>query len=178
MPKFPVPKTTQLSTSLHHTGLKVTNITDSMLFYSLLGWDEATRFYAGPARAVWLKSTNSSEYLHASVLELIEVPMMVRQSRGVDLANPENIGVTGLNHFAINVTVEARARGGLVEFLDGLQRRSIQLLRRNISVQLEPQQRLIGQQVVEICFIADPDGALVELISFTKIIERPMDSAW
>jgi catechol 2,3-dioxygenase-like lactoylglutathione lyase family enzyme len=72
---------------VHHVAIQTANITRSIDFYSLFGYDVSCRFRAGPARAAWLElgrsresgsgvdSADSTPFSAAGCrLELIEVP--------------------------------------------------------------------------------------------------------
>jgi hypothetical protein len=105
----------------HHTAIKTRNITLSIMFYNLFGYQVEYRFRTGPARAVWMiqqqqqqksNSTTSicdpNHYYHHR-LELIEVPSYMLQNnkdqpllRGPNLM--ERPDILGLNHIAMDVT--------------------------------------------------------------------------
>ena len=169
----------------HHTGLKVANITRSMDFYSLLGWKESVRFRAGPARAVWLGPVGndldgtcdtSGAPLH--VLELIEVPSSYQSTmKAVDLSSAEAVAITGLNHFTLDVS-HLCAGVGLGAFLAQLNSRSEAIFDRSVRLVIEPYQQLIGQDVFEVAFVADPDGVLLEVLALNATLEHQLDLAW
>lgn len=188
----------------HHTALWVQNITTSMAFYSLLGFSEERRFKAGPARAVWLRTQPPLELddlpapalAAAHYLELIEVPSHVA-SKPVNMAEltggSEGGGggggaggggresvLRGMNHLALDVTENCRASGGgLPAFLRRLNTRSETTFDRSVRLVVEPHQRIIGQEVFEVGFIADPDGVLLELLSRNEEpIATDLEPAW
>lgn len=161
----------------HHTAIKVYNITRSMLFYSLFGWEEDARFRAGPARAVWLKLRKEGYAAHR--LELIEVPPAFSPApRAADLSSPACIATTGLNHFTLDVTTAARASGGLRGYLQSLNARSEALFDRSVRLAVDPYQQIVAQDVYEMAFVSDPDGVLLELIAFNGTLPQKMDPAW
>jgi catechol 2,3-dioxygenase-like lactoylglutathione lyase family enzyme len=109
---------------IHHTALKTRNITNAIEFYSLLGYQLASKFRAGPARAAWLElpqgdtststSTSSSSAV-VSRLELLEVPayMLPLSSTGsgpsprVRAPNLMDLpAALGYNHVALDVTFQ------------------------------------------------------------------------
>jgi catechol 2,3-dioxygenase-like lactoylglutathione lyase family enzyme len=67
--------TTSAGMMIHHTALHTRNISTAILFYTtLLDFQVACRFRAGPARAAWLQQQSNSSSSSCSRLELIEVP--------------------------------------------------------------------------------------------------------
>jgi catechol 2,3-dioxygenase-like lactoylglutathione lyase family enzyme len=174
----------------HHTALWVKNITASMAFYSLLGFEEERRFKAGPARAVWLQQQpllDSTNFGAAPAdqgghcLELIEVPPHLTSSSSIAAESISQDGIvrTGMNHLALDVSEECRASGGdggLPDFLRHLNERSEAVFDRSIRLVVAPHERIIGQDVFEVGFIADPDGVLLELLSCSAHpISQPLE---
>jgi catechol 2,3-dioxygenase-like lactoylglutathione lyase family enzyme len=123
LPKEPQPQL-QPPLQIHHTALKTSNITNAIDFYSLLGYQVASRFRAGPARAAWLEipqgnnavpttttttTTLSTSSAATSRLELLEVPAymltpLTTARRAPNLMDrPE---VLGYNHVALDVTYQ------------------------------------------------------------------------
>ena len=171
----------------HHTALWVKNITTSAAFYSLFGFEEERRFKAGPARAVWLQwqpspsleSAEESSAVHLANdyhLELIEVPPYVASNSAppaavasavdAECGSETRLAHTGMNHFALDVSEECRLQGGgLPAFLRNLNERSEVVYDRSIRLIVAPHERIIGQDVFEVGYIADPDGVLLELLS-------------
>jgi catechol 2,3-dioxygenase-like lactoylglutathione lyase family enzyme len=97
---------------IHHTALKTRNITNAIEFYSLLGYQVASKFRAGPARAAWLElpqgnTSTSSSAAAASRLELLEVPAYMLPSPRVRAPNLMDLpAALGYNHVALDVTYE------------------------------------------------------------------------
>ena len=161
----------------HHTAIKVYNISRSMAFYSLFGWEEVGRFRAGPARAVWLKIREEGCATHR--LELIEVPPTFSPApRASDLSSPAYIATTGLNHFTLDVTAASRSSGGLRAYLQLLNARSEALFDRSVRLAVDPYQQIVAQDVYEMALVSDPDGVLLELIAFNGTLPQKMDDAW
>jgi catechol 2,3-dioxygenase-like lactoylglutathione lyase family enzyme len=114
-----VPLSEQLPTSsvflqIHHTALKTRNITNAIDFYNLLGYQVASKFRAGPARAAWLELPKRDTAVSvASRLELIEVPAYMLPSSGsgpspqVRAPNLMDLpAALGYNHVALDVTYQ------------------------------------------------------------------------
>jgi catechol 2,3-dioxygenase-like lactoylglutathione lyase family enzyme len=161
----------------HHTALKVYNISRSIAFYSLFGWEEEARFRAGPARAVWLKFPDQGCTNHR--LELIEVPLALDPAlKARDLSAASAIAVTGLNHFTLDVTAAARNFGGMRAYLRQLNARSETWFNKSIRLVVDPYQQIIAQDVYEMAFVSDPDGVLVELIAFNVTLPQKIKPAW
>mgnify|MGYP003476685665 CR=1 FL=1 len=159
-------KTLLAATIIHHTALKTRNITNSIHFYSLLGYRVTSRFRTGPARAAWL------ELLNESRLELIEVPeymlMLDKRQRAPDLMKYPN--VLGYNHVAFHV------KTNLTLYLESLNRTSIERFGKGLNVVVPPRQQIIGCDVYELCFLHDADGCLVELLY--RIGNAQITSSW
>jgi hypothetical protein len=165
---------------VHHTAIKTRNITNAMNFYSLLGFQVSTKFRAGPARAAWLEVAGGT----SCRLELIEVPEYMlqeppgKQRRAVDLMQQPQL--LGHNHMALDVTrqIEFRGSANLTTWLTALNQTSIAQWKRALRVALAPQQQMIGQEVYELAFLYDADGALVELLHKQAVLEQTVDSGW
>jgi hypothetical protein len=113
------------------------------------------------------------------VIELIEVPgYLLPPSKTVDLSKPLNIHLTGLNHFSFDVTMNAKKEGGLSAFLQSLNSKSESRFDRSVRLVLEPYVQIIGRDVYEIGFVADPDGVLLELISLNGTLHHEMTTGW
>jgi catechol 2,3-dioxygenase-like lactoylglutathione lyase family enzyme len=161
----------------HHTALKVYNISRSMAFYSLFGWEEEARFRAGPARAVWLKFPEQGCVNHR--LELIEVPLALEPApKARDLSAASSIAITGLNHFTLDISAAARDSGGMRAYLQQLNARSEAWFNKSIRLVVDPYQQIIAQNVYEMAFVSDPDGVLVELIAFNVTLPQEIEAAW
>jgi hypothetical protein len=96
---------------IHHTALKTRNITNAIEFYSLLGYQVASKFRAGPARAAWLELPQENTAVSAasaiSRIELLEVPAYMLPSPRVRAPNLMDLpAVLGYNHVALDVTYQ------------------------------------------------------------------------
>mmetsp|Transcript_20677 Transcript_20677/g.30432 ORF Transcript_20677/g.30432 Transcript_20677/m.30432 type:complete len:310 (+) Transcript_20677:19-948(+) len=194
----------------HHTAVKTRDIEASITFYSLLGFDVETKFRSGPARAAWLTNANPNDSDNeqqkrypSSRIELIEVPSYMLQEekgtrkRALDLA--KNEALLGINHLALDVTAciqqiktaklnanqtivdeDCGCTYGLAEFMDGVNAVSLKSFGKSLRVAMPPRQQIIGKAVYEIAFLYDPDGALLELLYWTKNldIQGEMLSGW
>lgn len=159
---------------VHHTSIKVFDIARSMKFYSLFGFKEYSRFLAGSARAVWLKS-----YSGAQMLELIEVPRYLNPAnKTADLYRVDLASRTGLNHITLDVSEEAKRAGSLALFMQRQNQLSEQNFDRSIRLVADPHQQLIGQEIYEVSFIADPDDVLLELLSFSGLCKKLVEPDW
>ena len=185
---------------IHHTAIKTRNITNAINFYSLLGFQITVKFRAGPARAAWLELPDSTDSTATTTttktscrLELIEVPDYMlqeppgKQRRAVDLMDQPQL--LGHNHLALLVTEPmiqlkqpALGDGGggknLTTWLSTLNQTSVAQFNRTIRVALPPRQQMIGQEVYELAFIMDADGALVELLHLQTVLEQCVNSGW
>jgi catechol 2,3-dioxygenase-like lactoylglutathione lyase family enzyme len=177
-PLFASPDTPALS--IHHSALKTRNITTAIEFYSLFGYQVACRFRAGPARAAWLEFTSTS----LTRLELIEVPAYILQeepgtrARAMDLMQrPEFLGY---NHVAIDATEQILHAKftSLNEWLDQLNRTSIDRFQRSLRMAVAPRQQIIGRGVYELAFLYDADGCLIEVLHKQSELSQEIQSGW
>lgn len=163
----------------HHMAVKTRNITVAIQFYFLLGFEVASKFRAGPARAAWLTTQSES-----SRIELIEVPSYLlnepegMKRRAMNLMERQEL--LGWNHLALDVTESLQAKGflQLSEWMQDLNATSIQQFNRGLRVALEPRQQIIGDGVYELAFLYDADGALVEFVHRQSDVEQEMTSGW
>ena len=183
---------------IHHTAIKTRNITLAIQFYSLLGFEPAAKFKAGPAKAAWLEqkslfsprdASNSTSESSNSRIELIEVPPWIlnepegMKRRAFDLfANQEYLGQ---NHLALDVTSSIDENKRMLElsprnhtfllsaWMDSLNEKSLLLFQKTLRVALEAEQFMVGNVVYERAFIYDADGALIELLY--RAAELPQD---
>lgn len=91
------------------------------------------------------------------------------------LADPAALG---LNHLAVDVTGVSTAVDSLRDFLRCLNDDSERLFQRSVKLVLPPYQQMIGQDVFELAFIHDADGALLELLRFQTRLPTEMDPDW
>ena len=164
----------------HHMAVKTRNITVAIQFYSLLGFEVACKFRAGPAKAAWLTQPESS----STRLELIEVPSYLlnepegMKRRAMNLMERQEL--LGWNHLALDVSESLKSKGlsQLSEWIQDLNATSIQEFDKGLRVALEPRQQIIGDTVYELAFLYDADGALVELLHRQSNVEQEMSSGW
>lgn len=180
VPERPTPSlpSNGVSVALHHTAIRTRDIEAAMSFYSLLGFQETCKFRAGPAKACWLSLPEGG-----ARLELIEVPRHLWREpngrpRAPDLMSQST--VLGLNHVALDVTLQIQSAGmlSLGEWLTALVEKSWEEFEKVPRVALEPEERIIGQSVFEVAFIYDADGSLVELLHEKSQLKQPMSSGW
>lgn len=164
----------------HHVAVKTRNITVSIQFYSLFGFEVDTRFRAGPARAAWLTQPDSP----SSRIEVIEVPSHLlnepegMKRRAMNLMERQEL--LGWNHLALDVTDSLREKGftQLSELMQDLNATSVEQFGRGLRVALEPRQQIIGKHVYELAFLFDADGALIEFVHKQSDVEQEVASGW
>ena len=83
----------------------------------------------------------------------------------------------GLGHISIDLS---RSCTNLARFLDTVQKDSIQRFHLGLRVIEAPRQIMIGKRVMEIAFIADPDGVVIELMRYLCTLEGRdhFDNEW
>lgn len=174
-----------VSSPMHHSAIRTRNITLAMQFYSMLGFETAAKFRAGPARAAWLEQNGNEQWLSApsTRIELIEVPSYAlnepegMKRRAIDLMARQDL--LGHNHLAFDVTESATAMNAtLAGWMDRLNQKSIQMFGKTLRVALEPQQQIIGGSVYELAFIYDADGCLIEFLHEGKRLPQNVSSGW
>jgi len=126
----------------HHAAMKTRNITVAIQFYSLLGFQVETKFWAGPARAAWMGTKRRA------------MNFMERQE------------LLGWNHLALDATHAMQEKGysQLADWIQDLNATSLASFGKSLRVTLEPRQQIIGDSVYELAFLYDADGALVEFV--------------
>jgi hypothetical protein len=181
----------------HHTAVRTRNIENAIKFYSLFGYDVETKFRSGPARCAWLTNTSPTvddKPLHrkgqtdvASRLELIEIPTYVLQEkegtikRAIDLIQKEDM--LGINHICLDVTsyihkIAIDEYYGLDQFLEDVNKDSLEKFNKTLRVAVSPRQQVIGSQVYELAFIYDADGCVLELLRYIKELKQDVSSGW
>lgn len=175
----------------HHTALKTRNITNAIQFYSLLGYTVSCRFRTGPARAAWLvpvclddRDSAQSPQSKTGRLELIEVPTyMLGTEPSIRIQAPNLIArpdILGYNHLALDVThvIQFQNFTSLADYIQDLNRTSMQKFGKMIRVAVQPRQQIIGQTVYELAFLYDADGCLIELLFQQDELAQTLDSGW
>jgi catechol 2,3-dioxygenase-like lactoylglutathione lyase family enzyme len=189
---------------VHHAALQTPNITRSIQFYGLFGFEEVCRFRAGPARAVWLDllpavnaGGTTADPPPCCRLELIEVPahlFLPPGSSGVNSQSqdsplppppPRALNVMGhpsylgYHHLALDVTGQMlHESDDLASWIDRVNETSVATFGKSIRVALRPRQQLIGRSVYELAFLYDDTGCLVELLNHVADLNQPVASGW
>ena len=117
------------------------------------------------------------------------------------------MAVLGLNHIALDVSAAASRLGGLPGYLRELNRESEVVFQKSVRLVRSPYQQLIGPgglgfglvragagpcataaeshqpnptlpEVWEVCFIADPDGASIELLAHNGTLTSLVADDW
>lgn len=83
----------------------------------------------------------------------------------------------GFGHISIDLS---RACTSLARFLDTVQNDSIQRFQLGLRVIEAPRQIMIGKRVMEVAFITDPDGVVIELMRYLCTLEGKdhFDNDW
>ncbi len=135
---------------MHHVSIRTGNIHRSMAFYQVLGFEVTERFTTGMTLACWMEGLGGR-------IELIEIP----QPRPA----PDSFGdehYTGYYHLSFDLTAKGVELGGWLAEL--IHRFSAVPDLPPLKVLLAPMQQMIGDQVYEVMFIADPDGLPLEFL--------------
>jgi catechol 2,3-dioxygenase-like lactoylglutathione lyase family enzyme len=169
------------NTPVHHMAIKTRDIEMAIKFYSLLDFEVETKFLAGNVRAAWLQQEANKNSVR---LELIEIPSHMlnepdgKRRRAVDLVQrPE---LLGLNHYAIDVTNSMKRKNmrTMEQWVEHLNKKSKEKFGKTLRVAVEPFEQMIGQNLYQLAFIYDADGALIELIFQQKKFRQDMISGW
>jgi catechol 2,3-dioxygenase-like lactoylglutathione lyase family enzyme len=136
-------------------------------------------------------------------IELIEIPKhMLQEPEGKRARAPhgfQNEVLLGFNHMALDVTQIVRAMNttdiigagtnegeepqpscgcdtfGLSNYMEVLNQTSLDEFNKSLRVAMEPKQIIVGQDVYEMAFIYEPDGALIELLSFQTRLQSKIE---
>ena len=128
---------------LHHISIRTANIHRSISFYEQLGFSVVERFTTGYTLACWMLGTLGR-------IELIEIP---DPKPAPDAFNDEQY--VGYYHISFDLTQQV---ANLSLWLKELQEKL------SLVVLLPPGQQMIGDNIYEVAFIADPDGLPLEFI--------------
>ena len=152
---------------MHHIAIRTSNIHRAIAFYEALGFTVTERFTTGMTLACWLEGWQGR-------LELVQVP------------NPKpppdpftDQGYVGYYHLSLALSQcshpedDPLASLGLPQWLEGFRSRIDTLKQQgnlpdSLKVLLPPCQQMIGSQVYEVVFIADPDGMPIEILNQLK----------
>mmetsp|Transcript_32953 Transcript_32953/g.50411 ORF Transcript_32953/g.50411 Transcript_32953/m.50411 type:complete len:236 (-) Transcript_32953:113-820(-) len=152
----------------HHACIQTANITAATSFYGLLGFEIERKFYAGDARAAWMTQPGTEKPF---VLEIIEVPIGYwpeqTPRRAVDVGN---IPIwVGLHHFAFEVSsfIDGKKAAGnstynLRDWMKDLNATSIEKIGQPLDVAQPPDLRPVGRDLLDVMFVYDTDGTLIE----------------
>mmetsp|Transcript_14033 Transcript_14033/g.18290 ORF Transcript_14033/g.18290 Transcript_14033/m.18290 type:complete len:130 (+) Transcript_14033:618-1007(+) len=105
------------------------------------------------------------------------------RKRALDLMKrPEFLG---WNHVALDVTDQVVSmneqdpnNGTLYGYMQLLNATSWDTFGRTLPVALEPQQKMIGNEVYELGFLYDADGCLIELLHKQAELSQQINSGW
>lgn len=133
----------------HHASIRTADIHRSIAFYECLGFSVTERFTTGYTLACWIEGLGGR-------VELIQIP---EPKSAPDAFGDEHY--VGYYHLSFDLTTLVP---DLTTWLTAL-RTQLQALRQpDPTVLLQPTQQIIGTNVYEVTFIADPDGLPLEFI--------------
>jgi catechol 2,3-dioxygenase-like lactoylglutathione lyase family enzyme len=134
---------------LHHISIRTADIHLSIAFYECLGFTITERFTTGYTLACWMEGLSGR-------IELIQIP---EPKPAPDAFNDEHY--VGYYHLSFDLTALAEnLTTWLAEFATTLQT----VNQPAPTILLAPTQQIIGANVYEVAFIADPDRLPLELI--------------
>lgn len=83
----------------------------------------------------------------------------------------------GLGHISIDLS---RACSDLTKFLLTMQKESIERFNTKLRLLEKPRQLMLGSTIVEVAFMTDADGTVIELMRFVKRLEDRLefDAEW
>ncbi|MEG3438222.1 VOC family protein [Pannus brasiliensis CCIBt3594] len=140
---------------MHHASIRTANIHRAIAFYEILGFTVRERFTTGYTLACWMEGA-------AGRIELIEIP---EPKPAPDAFHDEHY--VGYYHLSFDIT---ETHADLSTWLAELREKYNEAVDRDpnlyrpLSVLLEPQQQMIGENVYEVAFIADTDGLPLEFL--------------
>lgn len=158
-----------------HVSIRVASMNDSISFYSLLGYEPFHKFRTGSMRAAWLKAkdTNGGRG-RRQLIELIEVPQDLCAAP-LKLWFDQPPYPRGFYHVSLDVT---RFCTSLQAYLTRVQNLSAEKFKRKLSVLFGPKDKMMYNLIVDVAFIRDPDGTVIELIRRQKILDIDMQPDW
>ncbi|AFY76594.1 Glyoxalase/Bleomycin resistance protein/Dioxygenase superfamily [Pleurocapsa sp. PCC 7327] len=148
---------------MHHASIRTANIHRAIAFYEKLGFTVTERFTTGYTLACWMEGLGGR-------IELIQIP---EPKPAPDAFSDEHY--VGYYHLSFDLTDKTP---DLPTWLRDLEARFADAARQNpeqfqaLKVLLEPMQRIIGDRVYEVAFIADTDGLPLEFIRVMSTIGR------
>jgi catechol 2,3-dioxygenase-like lactoylglutathione lyase family enzyme len=134
---------------LHHISIRTADIHRSIAFYECLGFIVSERFTTGYTLACWLEGLNGR-------LELIQIP---EPKPAPDAFGDEHY--VGYYHLSFDLTDRSP---NLTTWLGDLTTSLQAASQPAPTVLLAPTQQVIGANVYEVAFIADPDCLPLEFI--------------
>lgn len=143
---------------MHHASIRTANIHRAIAFYETLGFNVTERFTTGYTLACWLEGLGGR-------IELLQIP---EPKPAPDAFYDEHY--VGYYHLSFDLTDTAT---NLSQWLQDLQKTFHEQQSCPLNVLLEPMQQMIGEQIYEVTFIADPDGLPLEFIRVCGKISRP-----
>lgn len=133
---------------LHHTSLRVSDIEHSLAFYGSIGFTVSEKFLTSSgARACFVEGLGTR-------LEFVECRI---NNSGGHLAGVQGVPPTGFDRLVFDVT---KACTDLETYLQHLQRRNGGVL----EVAGPPAKQVVGNNVMAVASIYDPDGMPIEFI--------------
>ncbi|CDF36761.1 unnamed protein product [Chondrus crispus] len=155
--------------TLSHVMVRTWDISRARRFYSLLGFQDVTRFMTSGVKAVWIQSP----YIDQKI-ELIEVKSLFKNK-----PEPKNSAslLPGLGHIAIDLS---RACTDLSKFLLTVQKESIQRFQIKLGLLERPREMILGNIRTETAFMTDADGTIIELMRFIGRVDETAapDAQW
>lgn len=148
-------------------------------------------------------SSGRLELIELPFYMLREDNVTTRQRAPDLIAYPD---VLGYNHMAIDVTLSIREMSLnastettttpqqspaslfsltstsssllLAQWMDRLNRRSLELFNKTVRVAVPPRQQMMGRSVYELAFIYDADGCLIEFLNHVSTLNQSVESGW
>jgi catechol 2,3-dioxygenase-like lactoylglutathione lyase family enzyme len=134
---------------IHHISIRTADIHRSILFYECLGFRVSERFTTGYTLACWLEGLSGR-------LELVQIP---EPKPAPDAFSDDHY--VGYYHISFDLTDRTP---DLTTWLGNFSTTLQTVNQPAPAVLLTPTQQIIGANVYEVMFIADPDSLPLELI--------------
>lgn len=160
------------SFTMSHVMVRTWDISRARRFYSLLGYQDVTRFKTNGLKAVWIRSP----YIDQTI-ELIEVKDLVKdRSEPNQRASLSSLS-PGLGHISMDVS---RACTDLNKFLLTVQKESMDRFQTKLRLLEPPRQIMLGSTITEIAFMTDADGTVLEMLRLIKKLDDKVeyDAEW
>ena len=143
----------------HHISIRTADIHRSISFYECLGFKIAERFTTGYTLACWLEGLGGR-------IELIQIP---EPKPAPDAFGDEHY--VGYYHLSFDLTELAP---DLTTWIDNLTTIFATAAQPAPTVLLAPAQQIIGANVYEVAFLADPDCLPLEFIHRSRSALSPV----